>query len=372
MTTPIVPLGYIAPSAWPASAMSLTSGLAALEAHVPESNSLYEYVAWKVFETAKLKPETGSLDRLMALFSRPHSLNDLADFAESARLRLTPSFTDACRLGDGFVRETFEEALARPEMRGLVRSALSRIAAGRLPDLMTHRLFHVLLSDDHEYKTAEFLHFSWDQKTTSVQSACVPHPEVKRTIAAVEEVVAYSAKGDDVERWKVWKKGLKKDERQFVADLKASLSSLIPGLNLVLKGPEEMKRLAEAAQASGLSRRHPAEPSENIVADYLLPEENGGRPAIVLLWPAPSRLVLEARAWHEATHLRQALTFGGDWVHRNLLIAEMWAYGAETRHRLDCGDTSLYVQIMGYSPFGYGLALRNFTEHMNLRQAAPF
>ncbi len=355
----------------PAASRELIGRLFALEAHVPESNSLYEYLVWQVFETAKREGTSSDLDRLMILLSRPHSLNELADFAEAARLRLVPASTDARLLGEDFVKETFDEALSRSEMRGSVRSALSRTDAGRLPALLRHRLFHVLLSRDHEYKVGELIRFCWDQKTTSVQSSFVPHPEVERAIREVVDDVDRTSKGDYVERWKTWKRGLKQDEKTFIANLKEVLSSYLPGLQILLKSQEEMKRLAEASEASGLSRRHPAESSENVVADYLLPEENGGRPAILLLSPAPSRLVLEARAWHEAVHLRQALRFGPDWVHRNLLIAEMWAYAAETLHRLRCGDLSLYLEIMRYSPFGYGLALRNFTEQLNLRQAAP-
>ncbi len=355
----------------PAASRERLSRLAALEAHVPESNSLYEYLAWRVFAAAERDRTTGAFDRLMILLARPHSLNDLADFAEGAGLRLTSEFTDACLLGDGFIRETFEDAFSRPEMRGSVRSALSRIDAGRLPDLMRHRLFHVLLSTDHEYKTAEFLHFSWEQKTTSVQPSFVFHPQVERAVVAVQEAVARMSQEDQVRRWKAWKKGLT-DERAFLTALTDVLSRRLPGLQILLKDGEAMKRLAQSTDSLGHRWRHLAESPETLVADYLLPEENGGRPAIVLLWPAPSRLALEARAWHEAVHLHQALTFGGEWVHRNRMIAEMWAYAVETLHRLRCGDLSLYLLIMRYSPFGFGLALRNFTEHMNLRQAVPF
>jgi hypothetical protein len=93
-------------------------------------------------------------------------------------------------------------------------------------------------------------------------------------------------------------------------------------IQIFIVSREEMKALQERETENG-KRREAAMRIETIRADYLLPEENEGWPAIVL--------------------------------------SDEGLYG----------NVGLYREISQYNPLGFGLALRNFVEHLYIRQGDP-
>lgn len=400
--------------------------LAVLEAGVPESNSLHEYVTGQIQELVFQNGNASLQSSLFGLLAAPYSVNDVFRFTRETGLSrhfdLSPGRTAVDRflrtiqekksgaaspfgadavsydLGPDFVRNVFDDALEDALLAGEVSKALERSQAESLPFLGLHRLFHVLLSPDHDYKVGELLRFPRDLKT----APAVPPEEILGTIHTgfledleldllIRSVVEEARTIDFNARWEQWCR----DSEQVFLKSPALSPELIAGLLDILPTEparafasrirtQEIRVLFQEPEKMRSSRpgNHPSG-EHKIMADYSLPGEDGPSAAVVLavagdrfgrvgqLRDPRFRLVLAARALHDVLHIGQALDRGENWPNRKVLLAEMLAYAGETLQRLQWGDVSLYREIQGYSPLGFGLALRNFVEHLYIRQGAP-
>ncbi len=406
-----------------------------LDARAPENNSLYEHITFQVARATARSSTRDNLEALIEIISAPYSLNDLVAFSRQigliAHFELKPAATGLDRFfktaqsklvhgrrsigldGGGYLlgweemSSQFRDALQNLHLAGGSAYVLGQALDSPFPFLTMNRLMHLCMTRDFQFKTLELANFPWDQKEPHMPASA---GDLKGTIHdgflvadnlsclnVLENIRRNTDESARVQNGRRWEEravavgsGFSKINEELLAELlkiqgtpaSLRLSEALERRDIRVKimSLQEVEDKQQEEVKAGRKHRTVGVSLEGIEAFYSFDETGPwiglSREKLVQFdWKNPNQLLeLASRVLHEGSaHILSQIEDrqDQDWPDNHLFAAEMEAFGEEILFRYVNGDQSLYQTIAQYNPLSFGLALRNFIEHVYFRNAQP-
>lgn len=395
----------------------------ALQAGSVEANSLFECLVGQFHAAAAETRVPGLVAGLSEAVSSATGVHDLWDWLKSSPLArafrteasgpnlLDVFFSDLEQkksrgvlafltgaplygLGRNFLASTLFEALQDPVYGSELREALGAAGASPAPLLLYHRIFHLILSREHFYKVREIVPLGWNRADRGFETAFVSGRCLGLALRSLTQACATLDAARLEEGRTLWR-----EKVDSVRDLlHRPPVAWFPRLLSLPPTTRQAQKLAEDIAAGAKEVRFASEdeltrqamkkknraagalPLVRIEALHLTAEENGERPAILLKAPARS----DTKSWkdgqvrdaaansvHEDIHIEQPLREEEPLSPmRDFLPCEEEAHAGEALFRCLNGDDSYCRLAISLSPYGYAMGLRNWIEHVYLRQLA--